>query len=244
MNSNLGDFFKAKEMKDNLKPKGWFVIRLDGKAFHTFSKSAQKPFDITLSEAMRSVTKQLCAEVQNVKMAYTQSDEISLVISDLDSEKTSLWFDGDIQKTVSVSASIATAHFNRFYKHPDGRMGYFDSRVFRLENEEEVQNYLKWRQIDSIKNAITLISLKHFSDKQIHGKHSGEKIEMIESKGDRLSNYLPGLIQGFSIRKSFKKVPFTNPKNKVTGLVDRSFWQDACALDFKKESFIILINKE
>ena len=241
--STLGDFFKNKELKHSLDKKGWFVIRLDGKAFHTFTNKLQKPFDTTLSEAMRFTTKQLCSEIQNVKFAYTQSDEISLILCDLDSETTALWYDGEIQKITSVSASIATAHFNRTYKHLDGKLAYFDARVFRLENEEEVQKYLMWRQIDSIKNAITLVSLKHYSHEEIHGKRSEEKKDMINNKKDSLSNYHEGLINGFVIRKSLHRVPFTNPKNKTTGMVERSFWVDEPSIMFRDENFQSITNK-
>lgn len=240
--SNLGDYFKEKELSDYLTPKGWFIIRLDGKAFHTYTNKLQKPFDSNLSEAMCNTTKQLCSEIQNVKLAYTQSDEISLILSDLDSKETSLWYGGNIQKISSVSASIATAHFNRNFKHIDGKLAYFDSRVFKLDNEDDIQKYLIWRQEDAIKNAITLIASKYYSPKQLHEKHSGDKIQMIEEKKDSVSNYHEGLIKGFSIKKVYRKVPFQNPKTKESGFIDRSFWQES-AIDFKKEEFQSLIFK-
>ena len=241
--SNLGDFYKAKELKPGVPKKGWFIIRLDGKAFHTFTNQSEKPFDVSLSNAMQFVTKQLCSEIQNTKMAYTQSDEISIVMSDLDSDQTSLWYDGDIQKICSVAASIATAHFNNVFKHQKGKLAYFDARVFRLESEEEVQGYLVWRQRDSIKNAITLISLKHYSHKEIHAKHSGDKKEMIIQKGDSLCNYQEGLVNGFMAIKSYKQVPFEKPKNKTIGLVNRSFWKELPSVNFSEQKFLDVINK-
>lgn len=241
--SKLGDYFKDKELTQSLDPKGWFVIRLDGKAFHTYTSKSKKPFDTNLSEAMCNTTKQLCLEIQNVKFAYTQSDEISLILSDLDSEETALWYGGNIQKMASVSASIATAHFNRSFKHTDGKLAYFDSRVFKLESEDDVQKYLLWRQEDAIKNAITLIASKHYSAKQLHEKHSGDKIKMIEAKKDSVSNYHEGLINGFSVKKFYRKVPFQNPKTKENGFVDRAVWQESTAINFKTESFKSLIFK-
>ena len=246
---NKGDFFKAKEQSSSssLSPKAWFVIRLDGKAFHTFTKDLMKPFDTKLSEAMVFVTKQLCAEVQNVKVAYTQSDEISLILTDLDHAEVALWFEGKIQKMVSVASSIATAHFNRQFKSPTGSLAYFDARVFRLESAKEVSDYLLWRQEDAIKNAITLISLKHFKHNQIHGKNSKEKIEMIKSQGDAVGNYYQALIQGFIVRKEIKKMPFENPITKQKTMASRNFWVEDVSPDFRSydlESNIIWINKE
>lgn len=230
-----GDFFKSKEIEasNSLKPKAWFIIRLDGKAFHTFTQGLNKPFDTKLSEAMIFTVKQLCAEVQNVKLAYTQSDEISLVLTDLDSQETALWFEGKIQKMVSVASSIATAQFNRQFKHPQGTLAYFDARVFRLESLDEVKAYLLWRQEDAIKNAITLVALKHYSHKQIHKKNSKEKIEMIKVKGDSISSYFQGLIQGMMISKEIRKMPFENPKTKQKVMAERSFWVEDASPDFK-----------
>lgn len=223
-----GDFFKSKEEETGsvLKPKGYFVIRLDGKAFHTFTGKLKKPFDSSLSEAMITTTKALCSHVQNIKIAYTQSDEISLILSDLDEEKTQLWFEGKVQKMVSVAASVATATFNRSFRHPEGVLAFFDARVFRLETLEEVYEYLNWRRKDAYKNAVTLISLKHFSHKQIDKCHTDKKIEMIESKGDSVNNYHQGLLLGFIIEKEMRKLPFTNRKTQKTELVERAFWKE------------------
>lgn len=233
----LGDYFKQKESETGatLQPKGYFIMRLDGKAFHTFTRGLNKPFDLTLSQAMVDTTRKLCTSIQNIKMGYTQSDEISLILSDLNdtNPNTSLWYDGDVQKMVSVSSSMCTAFFNNLYQHTNkDSLAFFDSRVFRVDTLEDVQKYLVWRQRDSIKNGTTLVSLKHYSDKQIHGKHTGEKIEMIKAKGDSLDNYELGLIQGYSILKESKEVPFVNPKTNEEGLVTRTFWNSLAAEDF------------
>lgn len=223
-----GDFFKAKESETGatLKPKGYFIIRLDGKAFHTFTKNLNKPFDTALSEAMVSTAKALCTHVQNIKLAYTQSDEISLVLSDLDHDKVALWFEGNVQKIVSVASSVATAAFNRTFKHPEGTLAYFDARVFRLESLEEVYEYLNWRRKDAYKNAVTLIALKHYKHKEIEKCHTDKKIEMIKIKKDAVENYHQGLLLGFLIQKEQRKIPFVNQKTQKTELVARSAWKE------------------
>ena len=89
------------------------IIRLDGKAFHTFTKGYERPFDDELISMMNWTTKYLCENIQGVVMGYTQSDEITLVLQDYDKIGTDAWYDGAVQKMVSVSASMATAIFNR-----------------------------------------------------------------------------------------------------------------------------------
>lgn len=89
------------------------MIRLDGKAFHTFTKGYKRPFDDELIDMMNQTTKYLCENIQGVVMGYTQSDEITLVLQDSKKLTTDAWYDGNIQKIVSVSASMATAYFNR-----------------------------------------------------------------------------------------------------------------------------------
>lgn len=234
---STAEVFKKREEEASvsLPRKGWFVIRLDGKAFHTFTDGLNKPFDKGLSDAMEITLKALCAEIQNVKFGYTQSDEISLIMSDLDNENTSLWFDGNVPKIVSVAASIATAHFNKNFKNPSGKMAYFDARVFALQ-EDEVTQYLNWRQKDAFKNAVTLISLKHYSHKQIHSVNTKEKIAMINKKNDSLESYYKGNLKGVTVVKSSKRVPSYNPKTKETGYSDRTVWISDVSFDYRTVS--------
>jgi tRNA(His) 5'-end guanylyltransferase len=89
------------------------IIRIDGKAFHTFTKGFNKPYDIVLSNAMIRTMKDLCSNIQGCVFGYTQSDEITLVLVDYNRLETSAWFDYKIQKMCSVSASMATAYFNK-----------------------------------------------------------------------------------------------------------------------------------
>lgn len=234
---STAEVFKKREEESSisLPRKGWFVIRLDGKAFHTFTKGLNKPFDKNLSDAMEATLKSLCAEIQNIKFGYTQSDEISLILNDLDGENTSLWFDGQVQKMVSVAASIATAHFNKYFKNPSGKMAYFDARVFALK-EDEVTQYLNWRQKDAFKNAVTLISLSHYSHKQIDSVNTKEKIEMIKRKNDSLESYYKGNLKGVTVVKSMKRVPSHNPITKEVGFTDRTVWVSDVSFDYRTAS--------
>lgn len=91
------------------------VIRIDGRAFHTFTKGFNKPFDDVLIKTMQETTKYLCENVQGCVLGYTQSDEISLVLIDYQNLNTSAWFDYEVQKMCSISASMATMAFNKFF---------------------------------------------------------------------------------------------------------------------------------
>lgn len=92
------------------------AIRLDGKAFHTFTKGFQKPFDIVLMDAMQNTMKYLCENIQGCVFGYTQSDEITLILIDYQKFTSDAWFDYEVQKMASVSASMATMAFNNFFE--------------------------------------------------------------------------------------------------------------------------------
>lgn len=93
------------------------IIRIDGKAFHTFTRGFQKPFDEILIKTMQETTKYLCENIQGCVLGYTQSDEITLVLVDYQRFETSAWFDYEIQKICSISASMATMAFNKFFRN-------------------------------------------------------------------------------------------------------------------------------
>lgn len=91
------------------------IIRIDGKSFHSFTRNFDKPFDDVLIEAMQETAKYLCENIQGCVLAYTQSDEISLVLVDYQKLTTSAWFDNEVQKICSISASMATMAFNKYF---------------------------------------------------------------------------------------------------------------------------------
>lgn len=102
------------------------IIRLDGKAFHSFTKGFQKPFDEVLIKTMQETAKYLCKNIMGCKLAYTQSDEISLLLEDYERAETQPWFENNLQKIVSVSASMATMAFNKFFH--ENRIDYLDDK--------------------------------------------------------------------------------------------------------------------
>ena len=115
MKDSLGDRMKGNYeniTRTFLPRRTYTLIRLDGKAFHTFTRGPPKPWDEDLIDIMNDVTKTLCANIQGAKLGYTQSDEITIVMTDFDSLETDAWYGGNIQKIVSVAASMTTSQFN------------------------------------------------------------------------------------------------------------------------------------
>lgn len=91
------------------------AVRLDGKAFHTFTRGFKKPFDDILINTMQQTMKYLCENIQGCVLGYTQSDEITLILVDYKKLTSSAWFDYEVQKVCSVAASMATMAFNKFF---------------------------------------------------------------------------------------------------------------------------------
>ena len=188
------------------------IIRLDGKAFHTYTKGLDKPFDEGLIEDMQETTKFLCENIQGCKLGYTQSDEITLVLTDYDKLTSDAWFDYNVQKITSISAAMATAKFNQLRmirtsaierdhsmssmaesvwdnnnlstEDIEGfKLAFFDSRVFQIPEKEEVVNSLIWRQQDAERNSIQMLAQSLYSHSELHGKNTSLLQDMCFEKG-------------------------------------------------------------
>lgn len=193
-NDSLGDRMKRYEdaFRHYLPPRTNTIIRVDGKAFHTYTKGCKRPFDNELMSDMDGTALELCQSIQGVKLAYIQSDEISLWLTDYDDINTSAWFDGNIQKIVSVSASIATAAFNDLRANRDYATGAnFDARVWTMADITEVANYFLWRSQDASRNSVQMVARSHYSQKELHGKNISQLQEMIFRKGQNWNDLSP-----------------------------------------------------
>ncbi|MED3440265.1 tRNA(His) guanylyltransferase Thg1 family protein [Bacillus subtilis] len=174
---NFGDRMKDYENAYRIKlPKRMPVlIRIDGKAFTNYTKGMKKPFDEDVTYAMWETCKYLAQNIMGCKLAYTQSDEISLLLTNYDKLTTESWFDNNLQKLVSVSASLATAKFNEVMrmKYPEKKLALFDARAWVLP-KDEVCNYFLWRQKDATKNSISMVAQANFSHNQLQGLNGGQ----------------------------------------------------------------------
>ena len=157
------------------------IMRLDGRAFHTLTKNAEKPFDESFADLMIGTARELCSRIQGIKCAYIQSDEISFLLTDFDTLTTEAYFDYNIQKMVSVTAGLASVLFATYYS-PRITVATFDCRVFNVP-KEEVCNYFIWRQKDWKRNSILMLGQHHYSYKQLLNRNCAEIHEMLHNKG-------------------------------------------------------------
>jgi len=181
MKESLGDRMKSNyesRMQLSLIRRMPVIIRLDGRSFHTLTRHCEKPFDDSLADCMVHTMLFLCSKIQGVKCAYLQSDEMSFLLTDFDTLGTMAWFDYNIQKVVSISASLASVKFSELWGHS----ACFDSRAFNIP-KEEVANYFVWRQKDWIRNSVAMLAQAHFSHKQLHEKGQSDMHEMLHGKG-------------------------------------------------------------
>lgn len=239
INDALGARMKSYELetRTSLPERSYTLVRLDGRAFHTYLRNAQKPFDYQFAADMKDVTKALCAEMSGSVFAYTQSDEISILLQDFASPSTQPWFGGEVQKIVSVSASVATARLNSLRP---GNLAMFDSRVFTLPSAEEVANYFRWRQLDAIRNAVSMAAQAQFSHKELHGKGQSRMILMLEEKGIVFDDDYPAHVRFGSIilpRKVQLPVEYTDGRTNalISTLALRKVWSAEAAPDFRHE---------
>lgn len=182
------------------------IIRLDGKAFHTLTRGLKRPYDAILHKTMNATMEYLCKNIQGCKIGYTQSDEITLLLTDFDTLDTDAWFNYSVQKICSVSASMATFAFNKYFKEFSRdtlrrinnvfacsqeeaeyattlekiieKGGMFDARCFNIP-ENEVVNCFVWRQQDATRNAIQMLGQTYFSHNELQDKTCNEIQDML-----------------------------------------------------------------
>ena len=180
--------------KFNLYRRTPVAIRLDGRAFHTFTRGFQEPYDEVFSNAMIKTMDYLCRSIQGCVFGYTQSDEITLILIDYQTFETEAFFNYEVQKLCSISASMATMAFNKFFEEEVDKFYYnhcsredplfekyyqiyrdaqykgamFDARCFNIP-KEEVTNLVYWRQLDAMRNSAQMLGQHYYSDKELDG---------------------------------------------------------------------------
>lgn len=198
------------------------AIRVDGKAFHTFTQGFQKPFDDLMVKSMQATMKYMCENIQGCVFGYTQSDEITLILIDYKKLNSSAWFNYEVQKLCSVAASMATMAFNKYfydnvfvynatatvdlsgkeypfkevYSKAINKGAMFDARTFNIP-KEEVTNLIYWRQVDATRNSIQSVGQAYFSHKELD-KKSSDMIQcmLFEERGVNWNDYPTHLKRG------------------------------------------------
>lgn len=194
----------AKRMKDyeaisktRLMKRCPVIVRVDGKAHHTFTRGFERPYDKIYMKSMQETARYLCEHIQGVVLSYQQSDEITLVLVDYETINVSPYFDYEVQKLCSIIASMATMAFNKAffdnvntydsqlreygmmtdelqtlcdtYWNAAEKGSMFDCRVFNIP-KDEVTNNIYWRQLDATRNSIQMVGQANFSHSELQNK--------------------------------------------------------------------------
>ena len=174
------------------------IVRIDGRAFHAFTKPFERPYDGVFRSLMVKTAQHLCEKIPTARFAYGQSDEISILLIDYTKFETDQFFDGKVQKLASVIASEATVAFNealwKVVNFPIPAFAdlveslkdslfraTFDARVFSIP-ERDTGNYFIWRQYDAIRNSVQSLGQAHFSHKELQGKSCEDIKAMLEGE--------------------------------------------------------------
>ena len=213
-NDSLGDrmkFYEKNFSSEKLMPLLPVLIRLDGVAFHTFTKGLARPYDERLSKLMVDTTKYL-TKLTGARVGYTQSDEISLVLFG-DEFEDQLFFDGKKSKIISVLAARCSIFFNSLLRYviPEkaDKEPVFDCRVWNVPNKEEAVNSLIWREKDATRNSISMAAQSCYSHSQLQNKSSNEMQELLHQKGINWNDYPTFFKRGTYIQKKIIVRPFT-----------------------------------
>jgi len=168
------------------------IIRVDGRAFHSYAKGMRRPFDQGLIDAMLMAAMAVGKDAQGFKAGYIQSDEASFFLTDYDTLQTDAWFGYIQSKVETISASVMTAAFNGAMGN--GKAAHFDARSFNVPREEVV-NYFLWRAKDWERNSVSMYCRAYFSTKQMHGQGRADQHEMLHGIGKNWTTDLSSQLQ-------------------------------------------------
>lgn len=185
MGDPLGD-----RMKDNYENRARHylirrmpvIVRVDGKAFHTYTAGMEKPFDRHILSEMARSARMVAEHMQGCKAVYVQSDEASFLLTDYDHLNTEAWFDYNKSKIETIAAATMSVAFNRSMSSVTNKLAVFDARAFNIPREE-VANYFLWRAKDWERNSVAMYCSAFYSHKEMHGQGRADQHEMLHAKG-------------------------------------------------------------
>lgn len=220
--SDLAERMKGYEKRNRyyLQRRMPVILRLDMRAGHSFTKGFERPFDEVFIKSMQETAQYLCENIQNCKLSYQQSDEITLLLVDYDKLNTNCFFDYRVDKLCSIAASMATMAFNnifsKYVKEFDLELAYNDNGIDTEENrklweiykkainkgamfnarcfnipKEEVTNLIYWRQLDASRNSIQMVGQANFSHKELQNKSCNDIQDMLMTQKGINWNDLP-----------------------------------------------------
>ena len=209
--SDLANRMKEYEKRNQyyLQKRTPVAIRVDGRSFHTFTRGFKRPFDYIFMKSMQETAKYMCENMGNAKFAYVQSDEITIILTDYDTLETDCWFNYRTDKLCSISASMATMAFNKYFEENvtnevlEYKMvphcveiqqeikEYHNTLIATLNKgamfdarcfnipKEEVTNLIYWRQLDASRNSIQMVGQANFSHKELQNKSCNDIQDML-----------------------------------------------------------------
>lgn len=234
----LGDRMKRYEAATRfvLPQRTYAIVRVDGRAFHSYLRGAERPFDMAFMADMDAVAAALCAEIAGAVISYAHSDEVSVLVTDFGSVHTEAWFGGGVQKMASIAAARATAELGS--RRPGSPL--FDGRVFTIPSAVEVANYFIWRQRDAVRNSVSMAAQACFSHRRLHGLNGGQMQELLFAEaGINWNDYPDGAKRGRVCRRvtAEQDVTWTDKRSgeEVTTRAVRSRWVTEGAPHFTAE---------
>lgn len=188
--ANLGDRMKLYERSYDqyLTPRLPVFIRIDGKSFHTFTKRCDKPFDQGLRDAMVYAMEETAKEMSGFILSYHQSDEVTFMLRNDQTNDTQPWFDNRLNKLCSITSSMFTTFFNAMYG--SAYNAYFDARAFTVPLSDAPNAFI-WRQQDWYRNSIQMMGQAHFSHKELQNKSNIDIQGMLADKGFQWNDIAP-----------------------------------------------------
>jgi tRNA(His) guanylyltransferase len=243
----LGDRMKRYEAttRFTLPRRTYTILRVDGRAFHSWTRGLAKPYDQNFMQLMDVAAMGLCEQIPGAQFAYVQSDEISVLAVDFLNINTEPWFEGNVQKWASISASIATMTFNYALgqmklvvkEEPISKKiptAVFDARVFIIPDLIEVENYFVWRQQDAERNSVMMLARAYASHKQLAGKKRADQHDIIHKAGDNWAKHPTSFKHGRMIRRA-NVVPVQIEGGRIVAVGERNWIMDDNTPIFTKD---------
>lgn len=236
--------------RQEIPAKSYTILRVDGRAFSSLTKRLDKPFSQDFTKFMDTAALALCHEVQGVQFAYTQSDEISLLMTDF-REGEQRWFGGVVPKVLSIASCTASNAFNEGfthngygYRYEERKPAQFDARVFTLPDRMTTMQYFLWRQADAFKNAVSMAASNSFSPKQLEGVDTTGRLAMLAAIGYRESDIPLSVCLGRIVHSALSTETFSyihkRTRELETATAERRKWYTNVApwLDWDEKGFL------
>lgn len=218
-------------------PTGLTMVRLDGRAFHSYTRGLQRPFDATFAADMDATAAAVATEASGCVAAYVQSDEISLLFDDRGRLEGQAWFGGVTAKVTSISAALASVVLNEL--RPGQGRALFDSRVFALPVPADVASYFVWRQRDCVKNSVSMAARARYSHSSMRGVNTDQLRERLAADGCPWEELDAGFRFGRLLTREVFQEPVTYRDGRTgqdcTTLATRSRWVSAPAPRFSSD---------